>query len=267
MSDHTFRPAAAGARRFKRPRRLWPAFARGIALLLPLTAITWYYGQKIGSQAKSGGAGSWPDTVRARATVDLRDEFQAGFVAWSGKPGWDKTWSIDGSGSAQPGRLALFKPTIPLTDYCFEFQGQIVTKALGMALRAADTNNYQAVKIGVVKPGPLSSLTLTRYAVINGHEGPAKQTAIPLTLGSDSLYKLAVVVEGDHFTVTVNGAFADAWTDGLFKSGGVGFFADKGEAARVRSVHVIDKADFLGWLCYQVSQWTADRRIIGEKHE
>ena len=46
---------------------------------------------------------------------------------------------VDGSGSAQPGRLALYNPTIPLTDYRLEFQGQILSKALGMALRAAET--------------------------------------------------------------------------------------------------------------------------------
>ena len=136
-----------------------------------------------------------------------------------------------------------------------------------MALRAADPSNYQAVKIGVVKPGPLSSLTFARYPVIDGHEGPKTEMAIPLTVRSDTLYKLLVLVQGDHFTVTVNDVLADAWTDGRFKTGGIGFFADKAEVARVRTVHVIDKEDFLGWLCYQVCQWTADRPTIGEKHE
>jgi hypothetical protein len=136
-----------------------------------------------------------------------------------------------------------------------------------MALRAADTNNYQAVKIGVLKPGPLSSLTLTRFPVTEGREGPKTEMAIPLTVRSDTLYKLVVIVQGDHFQVSVNGVFAGSWTDGRFKSGGIGFFADKGDVAHVRSVHVIDKEDFLGRLCYQVSQWTADRSTIGEKHE
>jgi hypothetical protein len=84
---------------------------------------------------------------------------------------------------------------------------------------------------------------------------------------SDTLYKISVTVQGDHFSVTVNDQFADAWSDGRFQSGGVGFFSDKGEVARLRSVHVIDKEDFLGWFCYQVSQWTADRRASGVKHE
>ena len=255
---------------WQRAVRFWrqaPALVQGLALLIMLAVCTLIYGPKIALQAQSPAVSSWKAAIQARATVDLRDDFHAGFTSWNGKPGWEKTWSIDGAGSAQPGRLALFNPTVPLTDYRFEFQGQILAKALGMALRAADPSNYQAVKIGVVKPGPLSSLTFARYPVIDGHEGPKTEMAIPLTVRSDTLYKLLVLVQGDHFTVTVNDVLADAWTDGRFKTGGIGFFADKGEVARVRTVHVIDKEDFLGWLCYQVSQWTADRPTIGEKHE
>src|SRR5206468_2468315 len=107
-------------------------------------------------------------------------------------------------------------------------------KALGFVLHAADTNNYQAVKIIVQKPGPLSPIVLVRYPVIDGHEGARTQSPIAMTMRSDTIYKLLVIVQGDHFSVTVNDQFADAWSDGRFKSGGVGFFADKGEAARLR---------------------------------
>jgi len=241
-----------------------------VALMAALTVpALLVYRPNISLQNKQASAlaDSWAAAIEARATVDLRDDFQNGFQAWNGKPGWEKTWAIDGSGSAQPGWLALFNPTLPLTDYRLEFQGQIVSKALGMALRAADTRNYQAVKIGVLKPGPLSTLSLTRYPVIEGREGPKTEVGISLTVRSDTLYKVLVLVQGDHFQVRVNDVLADAWTDDRFKSGGVGFFADKGELALVRTVHVIDKEDFLGRLCYQVSQWIADRRISGEKHE
>ena len=257
---------------WQRALRFWrqtPALVRCMALVVPLTVPTLFYGPNISLQSKSASAraGSWGAAIKARATIDLQDDFQKGLTAWKGKPGWEKTWAIDGSGSAQPGRLALFDPTIPLTDYRFEFQGQILSRAMSMALRAADTTNYQAVKIRVLKPGALSSLTLTRYPVIEGREGPKTELAIPLTVPSDTLYKLLVMVQADHFQVSVNGVLADAWTDRRFKSGGIGFFADKGEVARVRSIHVLDKEDFLGRLCYQVSQWTADRPTIGEKHE
>ena len=282
VTEHVSEPlteAAVQSGRQQPPERSWqlairawrtmPVMVRYAALVVPLTVPALFYGPKISLASRSAGAdsGAWAAAIKARASVNLQDDFQAGFAAWNGKPGWEKTWSIDRSGSAQPGRLSLYTPTLPLTDYRFEFQGQILAKGLSVALRAKDTNNYQAVKIGILKPGPLSSVTFTRYPVIDGREGPRTESAIPLTVQNDTLYKLVAVMQEDHFTVTVNGVFASAWTDVRFPSGGIGFFTDKGESARVRSIHVIDKDDFLGQLCYQVSQWTADRPTIGVKHE
>jgi hypothetical protein len=59
----------------------------------------------------------------------------------------------------------------------------------------------------------------------------------------------------------------DTLSDTHLKSGGVGFFAEKGEIAHIRAVHVVDNEDFLGWLCSEVSRWNADRARIGVKHE
>jgi len=127
---------------------------------------------------------------------------------------------------------------------------------------------YQAAKLLVVKAGPVPTLALVRYAVIGGRPGPKTQTPLPLeSPRQDTIYKLLIGVEGDSFSVSVNGQLVSAWTDHRLKSGGVGFFADKGEIANLRSIHVIDNQDFLGWLCYQVSWWTADRQKSGVTHE
>jgi hypothetical protein len=126
--------------------------------------------------------------------------------------------------------------------------GQIQSKALGFAFRAADTNNYYAAKIVIVKPGPLPTIAFLHYKVINGHEGPRKQSPLLLAVQSDTLYRVLLEVRGDHFTVTLNGQLADAWSDSQLKSGGIGLFADKGEVSWVRSVQVVDKDDLLGRL-------------------
>ena len=211
---------------------------------------------------------SFTSAAQARAAVDLRDDFRHGPDGWIVKPGKGGGWSFDGEGSARPGRLAIFKDSIPLADYRFEFLGQIDSKALGFAFRAADTNNYQAAKLVVVKAGAVPTLALVRYTVIGGKAGPKTQMPLPLDdPRRDTIYKLLVDVQGDNFSVTVNGQLVGAWSDDRLKSGGVGFFADRGEQARLRSVHVIDNQDFLGWLCSQVSWWTADRQKSGVKHE
>ena len=139
---------------------------------------------------------------------------------------------------------------------------------MGFVFRAPDTDNYQAVKLVVVKPGAVPTLAMVRYTVINGKAGPKVQTPLPIEgPRRDTIYKLLVDVQGDNFTVSVNGQLVNGWSDTRLKSGGIGFFADKGESARVRSLHVIDHQDFLGWLCSQVSWWTADRQKSGVAHE
>ena len=55
-----------------------------------------------------------------------------------------------------------------LTDYQMQFLGMIDKKALSWVVRAADFDNYYVVKLEVLKPGPRTTVGLTRYAVING---------------------------------------------------------------------------------------------------
>jgi hypothetical protein len=247
--------------------RLWlsvPVFVRGLALAIPLIAPAVYYAPAMitpASQEQMAAA------IQARAAIDLREDFQTGLGAWTGPKGWESTWSIDSPGAAQAGRMALYRPMTPLTDYRLELQGDIQVKALSFVFRAADMNNYQAVKIVIRKPGPLPSVYLVRYAVIDGRPGPKTETLLPMYLRTDSLYDVIVGIQGDNFTVSINGQLVETWSDPRLKAGGVGLFAEKGEVSRVRSIHVTENVDFLGWLCSQVSHWNADRPRIGVKHE
>jgi hypothetical protein len=250
--------------------RIWrnvPAFARGLAIAVPLVAPALFYAPPISLPTFSSNNGQLAEAIRARAMIDLREDFQSGLGNWTGQKGWETTWLTDASGSVQPGRLALFRPKTPVTDYRAEFQGQIQSKALGFVFRAADTNNYYAAKLVIRKPGALPSVYLVRYAVVDGHAGPKTETLLPMYLRSDTLYNVLVTVQGESFTFNVNGQLVDAWSDDRLKSGGIGFFAEKGEISDIRSVHVVDNEDFLGWLCSEVSRWNADRSRIGVKHE
>lgn len=238
----------------KNALRSWrqaPAFARAAAIAVALMATALFYGPTIASRFRGP---SLMEAITARATVELSDDFRSGFDAWSAKQGGESTWSVDPSGWVRPGRLALYRDTIPLTDYRLEFMCQIQSRALGFAFRAVDTNNYYAVKIGIVRPGPLPSIALIRYAVINGRAGPKTLVSVPLAVQSDTLYRVVTEVRGDLFSVTLNGQLADAWSDGQFKSGGIGFFTDNGEVSRLRGVHVVDKDDILGRIALHLGQ-------------
>ena len=258
---------SSSRKRSRNPLRFWrsvPVFVRGLTLAIPLIALAMHYAPAIITPASQGQMAA---AIQARAAIDLREDFQTGLGAWTGPKGWESTWSIDSPGAAQAGQLALFRPMTPLTDYRLELQGDIQVKALSFVFRAADMNNYQAVKIVIRKPGPLPSVYLVRYAVIDGRPGPKTETLLPMYLRTDSLYDVIVGIQGDNFTVSINEQLVESWSDPRLKAGGVGLFAEKGEVSRVRSIHVTENVDFLGWLCSQVSHWNADRPRIGVKHE
>jgi hypothetical protein len=250
--------------------RFWrsvPGFARGLAVAIPLVAPAIFFAPTIRGPHFSFDQEPLMASIKARALVDLREDFQAGLGAWTGAKGWESTWLMNSPGAAQPGRMALLQPLTPLTDYLLEIQGQIQSKALGFVFRATDMNNYYAAKIVIRNPGPLPSIYLVRYAVIEGRAGQKTETLLPTYLRTDTLYDMLVTVRGENFTITVNGQLVETWSDSRLKSGGVGLFAEKGEISQVRSVHVTENDDFLGRVCSQVSHWNADRARIGVKHE
>jgi hypothetical protein len=56
-------------------------------------------------------------------------------------------------------------------------------------------------------------------------------------------------VRGDSFTTSVQDRIVDFWSDDRLARGGVGFFSEKGERARLRWVEVSHQYDTLGRLC------------------
>lgn len=193
--------------------------------------------------------------IRTHAAVRLRDDFRSGLENWkSSTPSPTSSlqarssasdWSVK-DGFIQPGRLRLWKDSMSLSDYQLEFVSEIQKKGLGWVYRAQNTNNYYATKIRITRPGPLPSADLMRYAVIQGRENSRISLPLPMVLRSDTLYRVLVSVRGDTFSTTVNGQMVDTWTDSRLRSGGVGFFTDRGEEATLRWVTVSDRDNFVG---------------------
>jgi hypothetical protein len=194
---------------------------------------------------------SWVDlrqTVVQRAAIDLNDDFRAGLDDWETHPG-TAPWAYDGSGFALPVRLALYKPSMDLADYRMEFLGQLEKRGMGWVVRAADEDNYEAVRLVVTRPGPLPLVDLVHYSVINGRQVDRVQKPLPLTIRTDMMFRARMDVQGDDFTLIIQGQIVDFWSDGRLKRGGVGFFCQKGEVARLRWVEVSHHYDMLGKLC------------------
>jgi hypothetical protein len=200
------------------------------------------------------------ETISNRAAISYADDFRSGLDAWESRSNLTTSWSYDAVGFVRPGPLAVFKPTLDLVDYRFEFLGEIDQKAMGWVVRAEDLNNYYAMKLVVVKPGPLPLVDMVRYAVINGKEGPHVRKPLPMTVRTDMLYRVLVDVRGGDFTIMVQGQVVDFWTDHRLQHGGVGFFASRGERARLRWLEVSHQYDALGRVCAYLAPYGIEGR-------
>lgn len=187
--------------------------------------------------------------VENRAAIELSDDFRAGFGAWEGQTTWQQTWKLSYDGYVLPGRLALYKPSMSMQNYRLEFLAQIERNAVSWVYRAQDTNHYYAAKIRIVQPGPLPALSLVRYAVIAGKAERRTEVPVRVVVQNGVPCTVACVVKGNTFTTLIGGEVVDVWSDGRLQRGGVGFFAETGERARLYWMKVSHQDDLLGKLC------------------
>jgi hypothetical protein len=219
--------AAAGSGRF---------LILGLVLLAVPGFLAW----------KSGAGDSLRLSLQNRAAIELEDSFSSGLSQWMGLPG---DWSRDPAGFMRVGSLALLRPSVGLADYRLEFLAQVGRRSFGWVFRASDLDNYYATKMAVTMPGPLPSVALERYQVIDGKEGPHVRTPLRLR-GHDSLvYKVVLDVKGNDFTTLIDGQVVDFWSDDRLKAGGVGFFGHSEDRGSLYWVRVSHQDDLLGKLC------------------
>ncbi|MGH9656966.1 MAG: hypothetical protein ACRD96_00390 [Bryobacteraceae bacterium] len=203
-----------------------------------------------GSEGSVGGRLETVRTaIRNRAALSLVEDFRSGLSGWQGPAGWSKDWSYDQAGFLRPGKVGLLRQSMSLNDYRVEFLGQIERKSLSWIFRAADHNNYHVAKITISKPGPLPVADLVHYAVTGGRPGPKVTRSLPFAIRNDTMYSVQMDVRGESFSARINGRMVDVWSDTRHRAGGVGFFADAGETARVRWLRVSNKDDVVGKIC------------------
>ncbi len=184
-----------------------------------------------------------------RAAIALDEDFRSGLDDWASRGDATAEWSFDAAGFVKPGPLALYRPSMNLTDYQLQFLGMIDKKALSWVVRAADFDNYYVLKLRVLKPGPRTTLGLTRYAVINGKAQDRVDTPVVMEAQPDTLYRVRLDVDGDNFSLGIQGLMIDSWREPRLAHGGVGFFTARGEESRVRWIALTHQYDMLGRLC------------------
>ena len=192
---------------------------------------------------------SLKESIQSRSAVHMEHDFSKGLEGWYGAGDWAATWSHDAAGFVGAGQLALYKPSQQLSDYRFEFLGQVTGRTIGWVFRAADMQNYYATQLAITKPGPLPDVALVRYQVVGGQESERVEIPVHVGLQNGRPCRIEEDVAGSGFTTSVDGVVVDSWTDDRLRAGAVGFFGSPEDKPSLYWIKVSNNDDFWGKLC------------------
>jgi hypothetical protein len=195
----------------------------GLAIVLLVIACGYFLGWGGGKAPKSGSNpaadGSGPSIIM-------------------GEGGWVEGWAGDPAGMHAGRQITIYRPSLKLSDYRLEFQASIDAKSAGWVFRAADPNNYYAMKLMTVSSGLTTKVALFKYLVANGKQTQVGRVPIDLAVHSDTVFDIREDVRGPQFTTFIQGQQVDSWTDDQLKIGGAGFLNERDERGKVKSVSI-----------------------------
>lgn len=184
----------------------------------------------------------------------LQDDFHRGLSNWVATHS-DGGWST-GNGYVRPAALRLWKPSLSMSNYEFEFVGQIQRNGMSWAFRAPDVRNYYATKLTLNGPASQPNAGLVRFVVLGGRECERVELPLPMALSRATDYHISMSVRGSRFLTSINGQLVSSWTDSRIGRGGVGFFAEGGDMAAVKWATLSERDGVLGRLASYFSLWT-----------
>jgi hypothetical protein len=193
----------------------------GLGVLMAVMAIGIYFGAT-GKSKTSPNAAKVSDGVGPSIMV--------------GEGGWVEGWAGDPIGLRADRQITIYRPSLKLSDYRFEFQGQIDTKSIGWIFRAADPQNYYAMKLQLVSPELPLTVVLYKYMVLKGRQVQVGRVPIELPVKGDTVFNIRVDVRGPKFNTYIQAQPVDFWTDDQLRSGGVGFLNERSERGKIKSV-------------------------------
>ena len=215
-------------------------------------------------QPAAKGAVAWVrQAIAGRASLKIAENFR-GMENWAGAAtARPAGWSRHPDGYMHTGALALFRPSLKFADYRMEFFAQIETKSIGWTVRATDTMNYHAMKLTVVEAGIRPFVALVHYNVVGGKLGHRTQTPLNVMVHNNTPMQFAVDVHGNRVVTWIDGEEVDSFIDNTLVAGGVGFFSDAGERARLYWLSVSRNDDWLGHVCAMLAEGTGGGSTAG----
>jgi len=173
---------------------------------------------------------------RSKNAYPVKASDAAGPSIMVGEGGWVEGWAGDPIGLHNSRQITIYRPSLKLSDYRFEFQGQIENKSIGWIFRGADPDNYYAMKLQLASQELPLKLQLYKYVVLKGRQVQVGRVPIDVPVKSDSVFSIRLDVRGPKFNTYVQGQPVDVWTDDQLRSGGVGFLNERSERGKVKSV-------------------------------
>ena len=134
-------------------------------------------------------------------------------------------------------QLVLYRPSLGATDCRLEFTWKVSDRALAWTFRAKDTDNYYAMAIKALRPGPSPALSVEHFTVYQGIESPHSSKVLILAENSPAL-QIRMDVSGATFKLYLEGNAADYWTDNRLATGGLGFLEQPDQPADVERVRM-----------------------------
>jgi hypothetical protein len=150
--------------------------------------------------------------------------------------GWMRESSAP-TGAQQPRQLVLYRTSLGATDSRLEFTWKVSNRPLAWTFRAKDPDNYYAMAIKALRPGPTPALFVEHFTVYEGVESPHSSKVLILGESSSAL-QIRMDVSGATFKLYLEGNAADYWTDNRLGAGGLGFLEQRDQPAEVESVRM-----------------------------
>ncbi|MDX2151866.1 MAG: hypothetical protein SFV54_14095 [Bryobacteraceae bacterium] len=145
----------------------------------------------------------------------------------------------EGSSARERGlQFSLYRPSMALSDYRVEFEGEVESKGLGWVMRFKDSKNYYAMKIQTSRPGDAHGAVFVRYAVVGGEEVDRFELPLAHKVRAGSKVKVRVDAKGPRLITSVQGQAVNEWSDTKLKTGGFGFLNTREERARIVQVRL-----------------------------
>jgi hypothetical protein len=198
----------------------------GIAIMLLVVACVYFLGWGGGKFHKPSGSNLVGATDGSGPNIIM------------GEGGWVEGWAGDPNAMHAGRQVTIYRPSLKLSDYRLEFQGAIEAKSIGWVFRAADPDNYYAMKLMDVSNGLSPKVALFKYLVVDGRQTQVGRVPIALAVQQDTVFDVRVDVRGPQFTTYLQGQQVDSWTDDQLKTGGAGFLNEREERGKVKSVAI-----------------------------